>query len=109
MVDRLNGLRHYTIISGYYENSNIRGICTTHTHCRKCLMTRCIKESDLLAVNGNNVCTDVLCNTACFLIDHMGIPDGIQKRCLTMVNMAHDTDNRRTWNKCLFRILLLFQ
>ena len=63
MVDSLYSLWHYTIISRNDKNRYICCLCSTHSHCRECLMSRCIKEGNLLAIYLNCVCTDVLCDT----------------------------------------------
>ena len=99
MVDSLHGLRHNTVIGSYYQDRNICGIGTTHTHGSKCLMARRIQKRDLLVIDGDHISTDVLCDTACFPVSHVGISDAVQKRCLTVVNMTHNTDYRRSCNQ----------
>ena len=79
MVDRLYRLRHNTVICCYYQNSDIRGVCTSHTHCCKGLMSRCIQEGNALTLYIYSIRTDVLCNTTCFLICYIGLTDGIKK------------------------------
>ena len=108
MVDCFDRLRHDTVVCSDYQNRNIGGICSTHTHCRECLMSRCIQECDVLTVDRNNRCTDMLCDTACLFVCHTGGADRIQQGCLTMIDMTHDADNRRTCHKCLFRIVFFF-
>ena len=54
MVDCLNGLWHNTIICSDNQDCNIGRICTTHTHCGKCFMSRCIEEGDFLTVDFHN-------------------------------------------------------
>ena len=109
MVDRLNSLRHYTIISGNYKNRNIRRVRTTHTHCSKSLMSRCVQECNLLTIYCNNRSTNVLCNTTGLTVDHIRMTDCVQKRSLTMVNVSHNTYNRRTFLHLLFVFFFLFQ
>ena len=99
MVDRFHCLRHHTVISGNYQDRNICSIGTAHTHGSKRLMARCVKEGDLLIIDGNHVGTDVLCDTACLSVCHMGVSDTVQKRCFTMVNVAHNADYRRSRNQ----------
>src|SRR5699024_3161343 len=88
MADRLNCLRHNAVIRRNYEDRDIRSIGSAHTHCRKCLMSRCIQESDLLSVHRYNVCTNVLRNAAGLFVDHMCVPDRVEKRSLTMVYVS---------------------
>ena len=66
MVYSLYRLRHDAVVCGNYENRDIRRFRAARTHSRKCRMTRCIKECDVLAVAVYSVCTDMLCDTACF-------------------------------------------
>ena len=50
-----------------------------------------------LAINlFDDISTDVLSNTASFFCDHMRVTDRIQKRSLTVVNVTHNTDYRRS-------------
>ena len=59
-------------------------------------MSRCIQERDFASLYGYRVSADMLCDAAGFPVRHMGLSDGVQKRCLTVVHMAHDTDHRRS-------------
>ncbi len=38
----------------------------------------------------------MLRNATCFSGDNIGAAQGIEQRCLTMIDMAHDGHNRRT-------------
>ena len=96
MVDRFYSLRHYTVICCNNQDRNIGCICTTHTHGSKCFMSRCIQKCDLLSVDIYDISTDVLSNTSSFFCDHMRVTDRIQKRSLTVVNVTHNTDYRRS-------------
>ena len=51
MVDCFYRLRHYTIVCCNYQNSDIGGVCSTHTHSGECLMSRSIQECDLLSLD----------------------------------------------------------
>ena len=75
-------LGHYTVIRRNNQNRDICNLRAAHTHCRKCLVTGCIQEGNGLAVNLNGVCTDMLCNAACFALCYAGMTDGIQQRGL---------------------------
>ena len=109
MVDSFYSLWHNTIICCNYKDCDISGICTTHTHSCKCFMSRCIQECNLLTVYIYCVSTDMLCDTACFLICYVSLTDSIQKRSLTMVNVSHYADNRRSLNHIFFFFFILFQ
>ena len=71
-------------------------------------MARCIKESDLLTVDRDHICTDVLSDTAGFAVSHMSISDRVEQGCLAVINMSHDADDRRTSDH-LILILLSFR
>ena len=109
MVDRLDGLRHNTVICCNNEDCNISGFCTTHTHCGKCLMSRRIEECDLLSVDLYHVRTDVLSDTACLFCSYIGLADCIQKGGFTMIDMTHNAYNRRTGYHVLLILFFLFQ
>ena len=109
MADCLNSLWHNTIICCNNKYCDICGVCTTHTHCSKCFMSRCIQECDLLSIDLNYRCTNVLCDSTCFPSGYMCITDCIQKRCFTMVNVTHDTDYRRSRNHIRFIFFVFFQ
>ena len=109
MVDCLNGLRHHAVVCCYYQNCNIGRLCTTHTHCSKCLMSRSIQECDLLTIDLYGICTDVLGDTTGLAGGNVGRTDCIQQRSLTMVNMTHNTDYRRSCNHIVLILFFLFQ
>ena len=49
-----------------------------------------IEERNLLFVDRNGVCTDVLGNTASLAVGDMGVPDAVQKRCFTVVTAKRE-------------------
>src|SRR5699024_11451704 len=100
-------LKHHAVIRSHNEDGNVRGIGSAHTHGCESLMSRCIKEGDLLSVDFHHVGADMLCNTACLSVGYVSVEDGIQKRGLSVVNMAHNADHRRTFLHLLL-VLLLF-
>ena len=108
MVDRFYSLRHYTVVRRYDKDRDIGGIGSAHTHCGKCLMSRRIQKCDLFSVDFHNRCTDMLCDTAGFPVDHIGVTDCIQKRGFTMVDVPHPADYRRTFHHRLFILFLFF-
>ena len=58
-----------------------------------------IEEGDLarfaFKVHGDLVGTDALGNAASLTCDDVGLADGIQQSCLTVVDVAHDGNDRR--------------
>ena len=109
MVDRLDGLGHYAIIRCYHENRDIGGIGTTHTHCGEGLVSGCIQEGNVSAVQGNGISTDVLRDTAGFLIGHVGLTNRIEQGGFTMVYVTHDADNGRSLLQIFLVLLFLLQ
>ena len=67
-----------------------------------------IQERDPAPVHIYSIRTNVLCDTTGFLVDDMGLPDGIQKRGLAVVYMAHDTDDGRSLHQGSLVFLILF-
>ena len=107
MVDSLNSLRHYSVIGRNNKYGDIRRIGTPHTHGSEGLMSGSIKEGYLLISNLNNICTDVLGDTARLTVNNICLPYAVKKGGLTMVNVSHYTDNGRTLNH-LACILFIF-
>ena len=54
---------------------------------------------------GHLVGTDVLRDAAGFAGDHVGPPDVVEQRCLAVVDVTHDGDDRRTAHE-IFRLVL---
>ena len=105
MVDRFCSLRHHTVVRCNYQNGDISGVCSTHTHCGKCFVTRSIQECDLLTFDGYHIRTDVLCDTTCLTVGYISLTDRIQQGSFSVVNVSHNADNRRSRNE-IFRIFL---
>ena len=106
MADGLDCLRHYTIISSNYQDSYIGYLCSSCTHSRKCFVTRCIEEYDLLAVDLDLGSTDVLCDSSGFSGGNVRVTDSIEQRSLTMVYMAHYCNDRRARFEFALRVLM---
>ena len=63
-------------------------------------VTRSIQECYMTAVLERYVvCTDVLGDTASLTGDYVSLTDIVQQRSLTVVDMTHHRNNRRTWNQ----------
>ena len=111
MIDSFHSLRHHAVIGSNNQNRNICGISATHTHSGKRLVSRCIQESNAPTVNIYSIRTYVLCDTSGFFIRHICLTDCIEKGRLTVVNMTHNTDNRRSAQQiiiCFFLFLKQF-
>ena len=107
MVDSLDGLRHYTVICCYNQNCNVGYLCAAGTHSCESLMARGIQEYNLLALVVYLISTDVLGNTAGLAGSNVGFADSVQQGGFTMVNVAHNGNNRRTRNAFFRRIVNL--
>ena len=107
MVDCLDGLRHDAVIRCDNQNRNIGDLCAAGTHGRKCRMARGVEEGDRTAVDLDAVCTDVLRDAAGFACGNVGLADGVEQGGLTVVDMAHDDDNRASRLEVFFLVLAL--
>ena len=97
VVNRLDRLRHHRVIRRNHQNNDIRHLRTARPHRRKRSVARRIEERQTLPAIGRHLIrTDVLRDTAGFACDNFGIADRIQQRCFTVVNVAHDRDDRWT-------------
>ncbi len=104
VVDGFAGLGHDAIVGGDHQDNDIGNLGTAGTHGGKSLVTRRIEEGNLAAVQFNVVGADMLGNAARLAGDDIGFSNGVQKRCLAMIDMAHDGDHRRPFTQCFRRI-----
>src|SRR5699024_4385544 len=100
MVYRLFSLWHYAIISSHYNHHNICGLCTASTHGSKCRVSRRIKETDHALIGFYVVGTNVLRDTTCFASGNFSAANIVEKGGFTMVNVAHDSNNRSASSWC---------
>ena len=97
MCYSLLGGRHDRVIGCDDDDSDIRHLCSTGTHSGKCLVTRGIKECDTASVRQFHiVCTDVLGDASCLAGDDIGLAHIVKQRCLTVIHVSHDGNDRRT-------------
>ena len=97
MVDGFYSLWHDTVIRSNNQNRNICNISTSCTHCGERFVSRCIEESNFLAVASDLICTDVLGDTAGFACSDVGVTDVVQNGSFPVVNVTHNNDNRRAF------------
>ena len=107
VVDSLDSLRHHAVIGCNDNNSHIGNLCTTSTHSGKCLVTRGVKEGNLLTIQLNRVSTDVLSDTSSLACDNIGLTDIVEQRSLTVIDMTHNCYNRWAWEQILCIIYLV--
>ena len=78
MVDRLNGLRLYTIIGRHHQNNEICHLCATRTHRAECLMARGVEKRNRAFVCRDAIGADMLRNPARFAGGHLCFPEIVQ-------------------------------
>ena len=94
MVDRLDRLRHDTVVGSNNEDSDISDIRTSCSHRGERLVSRSIQKRYLLALVGHLISTDMLSDTACLTVGDMSVSYLVKYRGLTVVNVTHNNDNR---------------
>ena len=97
MLDRLDGLRHDTVIRGHDEHDDIRHLGTPCAHRSERGMTRRIQKAQRALVRLDVVSTDVLRDAARFSVCHLGAANKIEQRRLAVIHMSHDRNHGRTW------------
>ncbi len=108
MVDCLDGLGHDVVVGGHNDDTEVGHLGTTGTHGCERLVAGGIEECDMTAIGELDVvCADMLCDTPGFAGNHVGLADIVEQRGLTVVDMAHDGDNRRTGHEVFLIVLLL--
>ena len=108
MVNSLDCLRHDGVIGCDDDNRKVGELCTTCTHRCKGFMTRSIEECDTTPVRKHHVvCTDMLGNTSGLTGDDIRISDVVEEGCLTMVDVSHHCDDRRSCHEICLVLRLL--
>ncbi len=100
VVDGFHGLRHHAVIGRDHKDRNVGEFGATGTHGGEGFVAWGIEERDLtrfaFEIDGHLVCTDTLGNAAGLTCDDVGTTDGVKQSGLTMIDMAHHSDDRRT-------------
>ncbi len=102
VVDGFTCLRHDPVVGCDHDNGDVRYLGPARTHGCECLVTGCIEERDFLAVYLNLVGANMLSDAACFARRHLGFTDGIKQGGLAVVDMTHNSDNRRDNDGVIF-------
>ena len=105
VVDGFNGLRHHAVVRRDNQNNDVGHLCTTGTHGGKRFVTGRVNKGNTAAVDGNLRSTDGLRNTACLTGGNTRMPNGVQKRSFTVVNVAHNGNDRRTGLKIFWIVI----
>ena len=96
MLDRLDRLRHHAVIRRDDEDHYIRGSCAARPHGRKRCVAGRVNEGDLALRRIDTVRTDVLGDATGLAAGNASLADMVEQRCLAMVDMTHDRDDRRS-------------
>src|SRR6266545_1888848 len=99
VVQRLDRLRHHTVVGRDHQDGDVGRLGATGTHGGERLVTRGVDEGDppLVAVDlGRHlVGADVLGDATGLLVDHVRVPDRVQQLGLTVVDVTHHGHHRR--------------
>ena len=108
MVDCFYRLGHYAVVCRNNQNCNIGRIRAAHTHCSERFMSGCIQEGNRLTIDLYGVRTNMLRDASCLAVCYIRLTDRIQQGGFTVVNVTHNTDDRRSGNHILVCFLILF-
>ena len=109
MVDGLDGLRLDPVVGGDDQDDQVGDVGAPEPELRERFVTGGVDEDDGLVLEEDLGGSDVLGDPSVFLGGHVGVADGVQKRGLPVVDMAHDGDHRGTFAEGLLSALgLLF-
>ena len=109
MVDRLDGLGHDAVIGRDDQNRDIGHVRAAGTHRGEGLVARGVQEGDDAVIALDLVGADGLGDTAGLTLGDIGLADGVQDGGFTVVNVAHDDDNRRTLDEVCGVVLFLHE
>src|SRR6478735_4051593 len=100
VVERLDGLRHHTVIRGHDEHRDVGGLRTTGTHGGERLVTGGVDQGDATVVavdlRVHLVGTDVLRDATGLLVHHVGRAERVEQLGLSVVDVTHHGHDRRT-------------
>ena len=103
--DRFDRLRHDRIVRGDDEDDDVRDLRAARTHGRECFVARRVEERDVLAVRQRDVIrADVLRDATRFAGDDVRFANVVEQRRLSVIDVAHDRDDRRTPQPILGKI-----
>ena len=92
--DGLKCLRHDAVVSGYHQDDDIGYLGAAGAHQCEGFMARCVQKHHGTPSDLDPVGSDMLGNPAGFPLGDVRFPDGIQKRSLPVIHVAHHRDNR---------------
>ena len=104
VIDGLERLRHDAVVGRDNQHDDIGYLGAAGTHAGECLVARSIDEDDLAAVLLDVIGADVLGDAAGFAAGDVRLADGIEQRCLTVIDVAHDGDHGSAADQILRRL-----
>ena len=96
MVDGLARLRHNPIICSNHKNNQVGRLGAACAHCRKCLVTRRIKEGNHSPISFNVISADMLRDAASFAGSHSSTTNEVEQGSFPVIDVPHDGNNRRS-------------
>ena len=100
VVERLDRLGHHAVVGRDHEDRDVGHLRTTGTHGGERLVARGVDERDgtvdALVRGVHLVGTDVLRDPAGLARDDVRLADGVEELGLSVVDVTHDGDDRRT-------------
>ena len=108
MVYGFHCLRHHAVVGSNNNNCYIGYLGSPGTHRCKCFMSRSIEEGELPSVvEVDGIGADMLRYSSCFTCDDVGPSYIVEKFCLSMIDMAHNSYYWRTRFEIAFIIFCL--
>ncbi len=94
VIDRLDRLRHDTIVCRHNQDDNVGDVRTACAHRGKRGVTGRVDERDVLSFVINRVSTDVLSDSAGLARCDSRFTDRIHQRRFAVIDVAHESDDR---------------
>jgi hypothetical protein len=95
VLDGLDGLRHGTFFGGHYDDHDVGHLGAACAHGGESLVAGRIQEHDVAGRRVDLVSADVLGDAAGLARGDVGLADGIEQRCLAVIDVPHHRDDRR--------------
>jgi hypothetical protein len=96
VIDGLDGLFHDAVVGGHHQDHDVGHGGPARAHFGERRMARRIDEGDLVAgVQRDLIGADVLGDATGLVAGDVGRAQGVQKRGLAVVDVAHHRDHRR--------------
>ena len=108
VVQRFDSLGHHALGGRNDKDHDVGDFRSARAHRRKGFVAGSVEENDPSAVCLNLIGSDMLGDSAALVLDDVRIPDRVEKARLTVVDMAHYRNNRRTGLEVFLVVRLLF-